>query len=264
MSAIEYQLLRGRIALAACSASVEGIALDIVFVLVETSHPGNIGAAARAMKNMAFSDLRLVRPKYFPHAEATARASGADDVLARAGVYESVPDALADCQFAFAASARQRTITWPEYTPTEAQAKISGLPPETRAAFVFGPETSGLTNTDIGYCQGLVCIPSNTAFGSLNLAMAVQVIAYQLFALAQPTHVAPQAGKEPPARHEDLEKFLGYLESVLVESEFLDPENPRHLMQRLRRLISRAEPSGNDVNILRGILAALWAQRAQR
>ncbi len=235
--------------------------MNIAFVLVETSHPGNIGAAARAMKNMAFADLRLVRPKRFPHPEATARASGADDVLARASVYETLAEALADCQFAFAASARQRTIQWPEYTPAEAHHKLESLA-ATRAAFVFGPETSGLKNADLGLCQGLVCIPSNPEFGSLNLAMAVQVIAYQLYALGQADGQTADGSDERLARHEDVESFFGRLEEVLVESEFLDPDNPKFLMQRLRRLIVRAEPSDNEINILRGILTALWGNRS--
>ncbi|MEO1035724.1 MAG: RNA methyltransferase, partial [Pseudomonadota bacterium] len=164
-------------------------------VLVETSHPGNIGAVARAIKNMGINDLALVRPKYFPHADATARASGADDVLARASVVDTLDEALAGCTLSFAASARQRTIRWPEVAPREAAATIAAQPADARAAVVFGPETSGLTNEHIARCQRLVFIPSSPAFPSLNLAMAVQVIAYEvrLAALSPPPPAASEA-----------------------------------------------------------------------
>ncbi|MEM8982859.1 MAG: RNA methyltransferase [Pseudomonadota bacterium] len=227
-------------------------------VLVETSHPGNIGAVARAIKNMGLTDLTLVRPALFPHADATARASGADDVLARARVVDSLDAALADCTLAYAASARQRTIRWPELAPREAAADVAQH--AGRAAIVFGPETSGLTNEHIARCQRLVFIPSAPDFPSLNLAMAVQVVAYELRLASLDT--APPADPEAPlATQEELENFYGHLERVLLESEFLDPDNPRHLMQRLRRLFARALPDQNDVNILRGVLSALWDER---
>ncbi len=230
-------------------------------VLVETSHPGNIGAVARAMKNMGLSDLVLVAPKTFPHADATARASGADDVLARARVVDSLEAALADCSLAFAASARQRTIRWPECAPREAAEEVAAAAASTRAAFVFGPETSGLTNEHIARCQRLVVIPSAPEFPSLNLAMAVQVIAYELRVGALDAPTTDAAAEPEPARHEELEHYFNHLERVLTESGFLDPDNPRHLMQRLRRLYARARPDQNDVNILRGILAAVWDER---
>lgn len=230
-------------------------------VLVETSHPGNIGAVARAIKNMGLSDLVLVAPKHFPHADATARASGADDVLARARVTATLDEALADVTIAFAASARQRTIRWPEATPREAATQVAAAAAGGgRAAVVFGPETSGLTNDHIARCQRLIVIPSDAEFPSLNLAMAVQVIAYELRLAG--LDAAPMAEpREPLARHEDLENFYAHLEQVLLASGFIDPNNPRHLMQRLRRLFARAEPDQNDVNILRGILTALWDDR---
>ena len=228
-------------------------------VLVETSHPGNIGAVARAIKNMALTDLVLVRPKHFPHADATARASGADDVLARARVVDSLDQALADCTMAFASSARQRTIRWPELTPREAAAAIAAQPAGGRAAVVFGPETSGLTNEHIARCQRLVVIPSAPEFPSLNLAMAVQVIAYEI-RLASTTS-APAGAATTPAPLADLENYYAHLERVLRASGFLDPANPRHLMQRLRRLYARAEPDQNEVNILRGVLTAVWDDR---
>ncbi|MEM1262203.1 MAG: RNA methyltransferase [Pseudomonadota bacterium] len=227
-------------------------------VLVETSHPGNIGAVARAIKNMGLTDLTLVRPAVFPHADATARASGADDVLARARVVDTLDEALADCTLAFAASARQRTIRWPEAAPRAAAAEVAAH--AGRAAMVFGPETSGLTNEHIARCQRLVFIPSSPTFPSLNLAMAVQVVAYEL-RLAGLGAAAVVEPESPPATHGEMENFYGHLERVLLDAEFLDPKNPRHLMQRLRRLFARALPDQNDVNILRGILSAVWDER---
>ncbi len=231
-------------------------------VLVETSHAGNIGAAARAMKNMGLRDLALVKPKKFPHAEATARASGADDVLARATVCDSLAEALEPCSYAVAASARRRTISWPEYEPREAAGVLHEHNREGRTAIVFGPETSGLCNEDLALCQALVCIPSDPEFPSLNLAMAVQLLSYEL-RLAQPERepTLSQAREVPLATHKELESFYGHLEKVLTESGFIDSRNPRHLMRRLRRLFARSLPDQNEINILRGILAALWTDK---
>lgn len=229
-------------------------------VLVETSHPGNIGAAARAMKNMGLNDLALVRPKHFPHAEATARASGADDVLARASVYEDLTDAIAQCPMVYAASARQRSIRWPEASPSEAARNIVSLKDERPCAVVFGPETSGLDNADIALAQSFLCIPSVPEFGSLNLAMAVQVVAYEL-RLAGIVSEPAAAPPEALASQKDLESYYAHLETCLRESGFLNPASPRHLMQRLRRLYARALPSQNEINILRGMLAALWSDK---
>lgn len=230
-------------------------------VLVETSHPGNIGAAARAMKNMGLNDLALVRPRHFPHAEATARASGADDVLARASVHERLEDAIADCPLVYAASARQRSIRWPEASPRGAALNIVELADERPCAVVFGPETSGLDNADIALAQSLLCIPSVPEFGSLNLAMAVQVVAYEL-RLAGLNSQPPTQPPEALASQDELENYYVHLETCLRESGFLNPASPRHLMQRLRRLYARALPSQNEINIMRGMLVALWSDKS--
>lgn len=233
-------------------------------VLVETSHPGNIGAAARAMKNMGLSDLVLVNPVEFPHAQATARASGADDVLARATVVSRLEEALADCVWSAAASTRQRTITWPALEPREAARKLvceSRANDGAKTAVVFGPEKSGLSNEHLGLCQALLNIPSVAHFSSLNLAMAVQIVAYEL-RLAIRAEPAPAATvrETPLATHAEIEHYYQHLEKVLIEAEFLNPDNPRNLMQRLRRLFARAEPDQNEINILRGILTAVWRE----
>ena len=153
----------------------------IKIVLVETSHSGNIGAAARAMKNMSITNLCLVSPKLFPCAEATARAAGSDDVLARATVYQSLSEAVADCQLVIGASARSRTISWPEMTPRECAEKVVVNEPHNKVAIVFGRENSGLKNHELDLCHFLLRIPCNSDYSSLNIAAAVQVVCYELF-----------------------------------------------------------------------------------
>ncbi len=239
---------------------------NIAIVLVHTTHPGNIGAAARAMKNMGLSQLRLVEPKLFPHAEATARASGADDVLAAAGVFPTLDAAVADCTLVVGASARQRTIPWPVLGPRETAAAAWAAAEQGRVALVFGRENSGLTNAELDRCQYLVQIPTNPEYSSLNLAAAVQVLAYELrMAVSAEVPPAPAAAADEadgPASAAELEGLYGHLEQTLVELDFLAPDNPRQLMRRLRRLFNRSRLERMEVNILRGILSA--AQKASR
>lgn len=231
--------------------------MAIRIILVGTTHPGNIGAAARAMKNMGLAELMLVNPRYYPHPEATARAAGAEDVLDAALVVGSLDEALGDCVYVAGASARSRTIGWPSMAPRECAGKLLQESRHGPVAAVFGPEQSGLTNADIDRCHTLLTIPTEPGFSSLNLAMAVQVIAYELrvaeIGEPQPTDEA----KVVPATVEELEHFYAHLEQVLTESRFLDPDNPRQLMRRLRRLFARSRPDKNEINILRGVLSAL-------
>lgn len=232
----------------------------IRIVLVGTTHPGNIGAVARAVKNMGLADLALVRPRYFPHDEATARASGADDVLQSAAVHDSLADAIADCVYTIGASARPRTINWPTLDVRDAAARIVAESGQGNVAVVFGPEKTGLENADLDLCDALLSIPANPDFSSLNLAMAVQVVTYEIRAagtLKQPQYVADA----PLATSDELEHFYAHLERVLTDVGFLDPDNPRHLMRRLRRLYIRARPDQNEVNILRGFLSAIERDR---
>lgn len=231
--------------------------MNVRIVLVGTSHPGNIGAVARAMKNMGLSELVLVDPLYFPHADATARASGAEDVLSRARVVETLADALADCTYVAGASARSRTIGWPTLLPRACAERLVAEGEGGLAAAVFGPEKSGLTNDDLDRCHTLLTIPTVPGFSSLNLAMAVQVLSYEL-RMAELGDGAVATRRETPlASGDDLERFYRHLEQVLTASGFLDPDNPRQLMRRLRRLFARAAPDQNEINILRGILASL-------
>lgn len=221
-------------------------------VLVETTHPGNIGAAARAMKNMGLERLYLVDPKSFPHADATARASGADDILARAVVCSDLAEAVAGCTRVFGCSARRRTLGWPEVDARGCATLAASWSGE--VALVFGREHSGLSNREMDLCNDLLYIPSNPEFSSLNVAAAVQVVAYELrLAASAPGAAAAPAG-EPLAGADDLERFYVHLEETLVHIGFLDPENPRQLMRRLRRLFNRTGLEQTELNILRGIL----------
>lgn len=232
---------------------------SIKIVLVGTTHPGNIGAAARAMKNMALSDLALVNPKTFPSGQAVARASGATDILDNASVHTSLADAVADCHWVIGTSARSRSIAWPQLDVREAATQVHARAAEGQVAVVFGPEKTGLSNGDMDLCAALVAIPT-TEFSSLNLAMAVQVVGYELFVATAPEKAKVDPEVEP-ATADELEHLFGHIERLALESGFLNPDNPRYLMRRLRRLMARAKPDRNEVNILRGMLAALESPR---
>ena len=233
-------------------------------VLSHTSHPGNIGAAARAMKTMGLEQLWLVNPKQFPDAGATARASGADDLLAAARVAAGIDAALHGCRLVIGASARSRSIPCPVIAPDECARLACAESVQGQVAILFGCEQSGLSNAEIDRCHKLVQIPTNPEYGSLNLAAAVQIIGYELRVAHQRQHAAPAADDHVPVTADEMERFYAHLEQVLVELEFLDPANPRQLMRRLRRLYSRARPDANEMNILRGILSAAQQGVRQR
>jgi len=231
--------------------------MSIRIVLVGTTHPGNIGAVARAMKNMGVADLALVEPRHFPHKDATARASGAVDVLNNTVVADSLEDALKDCVFTVGASARSRAINWPTLEPRECAARLLSENEAGPVAAVFGPEKYGLTNEHLDLCDALLTIPTNPDFSSLNLGMAVQILTYELRAAGIDRDQPEYEADAPLATSSDMEHFYAHLESVLTDIQFLNPDNPRHLMRRLRRLFIRARPDQNEVNILRGILTAV-------
>jgi tRNA (cytidine32/uridine32-2'-O)-methyltransferase len=229
-------------------------------VLIDPSHPGNIGSVARAMKNMALSDLVLVRPRSFPHAESTALAAGADDILAGARIVESVEQAVADCAFIAGTTSRPRSYYWEFTTPREVAARIVALAQENRAALLFGSERYGLATADLNLCNVLVRIPANPEYCSLNLAMSVQLAAYEIFmAREQPqSHTQLEMALAPSG---DVEHFYAHLHEVLAEIDFEDRTG--HLMERLRRLFNRAQLDRNELNILRGILSAVQGRRGQ-
>lgn len=238
-------------------------------VLIGTSHPGNIGGTARAMKNMGISDLALVAPRCEVRcSEAISRASGADELVAAAHIHETIDDAVADATLVVGASARSRTLPWPMITPRQlGESLASEMQSEkARVALVFGREDTGLTNAELQRCHRHVHIPTNPDFSSLNLAAAVQVLAYecrQAWLAEQasaPASAALPFGTEwdnPLASHEELERFFEHMERALTAIEFHDPDNPRQLMARLRRLYLRARPDRMEINILRGTFTAM-------
>lgn len=232
---------------------------NIRIVLIGTTHPGNIGAAARAMKTMCLDQLYLVNPQRYPSAEATARASSANDLLARAQVCATLDEALGDCTLVIGASARLRTLAWPQLDPRQSAAQLLKDSQHAQVALIFGREHSGLTNEELDRCQYLVHIPGNPEYNSLNLAAAVQVMAYEIMMASLDTQtldVAPETGDRDYATGEETEAFYAHLQDTLVDIDFLDPDNPRLLMRRLRRLFGRVRLDKNEVNILRGILTA--------
>ena len=238
--------------------------MNIKIILLGTSHPGNIGAVARAMKNMGLRELVLVEPWHFPHEDATARASGAEDILDAARVVDTLDEAIADCVYVAGASARARSIDWPMLEPRECAQKLLEQSRSGKVALLFGPEKSGLKNEHLDRCNTLLTIPTDPNFSSLNLAMAVQIMTYELRVSAIGESEPGGEIKVPLASGEELEHFYRHLEAVLTTSGFLDPDNPRHLMRRLRRLFARAEPDKNEINILRGILTSLDPAREDR
>ena len=243
-------------------------------VLVNTSHPGNIGGAARAMKNMGLKSLVLVDPKKYPHQDANSRAAGADDILENAQVVATLEEALAGCSVVLGTSARDRRIPWPLLDPREAADRCLHTwqaDHTAEIALVFGREYAGLTNAELQRCQYHIHIPADPEFSSLNLATAVQVLTYEarmawLKYTEQPTHMpeieATGMLGTAPATHESLELFYQHLQQTLIEIDFLDPAKPRHLMARLRRIFGRSQLKKSEVNILRGILTE--TQKASR
>ncbi|HEU0198227.1 MAG TPA: RNA methyltransferase [Nevskiaceae bacterium] len=224
-------------------------------VLVRPQHPGNIGSTARAMKNMGLRDLVLVAPHRFPHAQATALAAGATDVLDGARVCASLPAALAGCVHVAGTTARPRYLSQPVFTPRQWASRRAGVVAEGRVALLFGCERTGLTNAELDEAQEIVTIPVDEAYPSLNLAQAVQVLCYEI-RQAQPAADGPSAPRDVVPQVQ-MDRFYAHLERALVATRFLDPDNPRFLMRRLRLLFGRLEPNANEMNILRGILTSV-------
>ena len=226
---------------------------NVRVVLSHTTHPGNIGAAARAMKAMGFKRLYLINPRHFPDPQASAMAAGADDVLENAVVCASIDEALQDVVLTVGMTARQRDISNQVMLPREAMPQVVQQAATMPVALLFGTEMSGLTNEEVSRAQLLVNIPANPEFSSLNLAAAVQVIAYELSQAAQ--NFQPVVQQAQPAAHQQLEGYFAHLEKTLHEIGFFTTQNPARMMQRLRRLYARARLESDEVNILRGILS---------
>ncbi len=237
----------------------------IRFVLVATSHPGNIGATARAMKTMGLTELVLVAPRIFPSEEATAMAAGADDVLASARVVATLAEAIADCRTVYGLTPKRRAVPLPEYTPRDVAPRARAEAANGDVAFVFGTERIGLTNADVERCHATINIPADPTFDSLNLAQAVQVMAYEL-RLASGAVLPPSpllgGAAERAADASQLEHFFTHLADTLYAIDFLKGRPAYTVLRRLRRLFLRARPSVREIATLRGVFAE--AQRCAR
>ncbi|MDE2149245.1 MAG: RNA methyltransferase [Gammaproteobacteria bacterium] len=234
----------------------------IRIVLVGAQHPGNIGAAARAMKTMGLEQLVLVAPRAFPHPDAAAMAAGSEDLLQRARVVATLDEAVTDCRRVAGTTARRRYLSLPVRTPREWVEQAAAQ--DGRIALLFGRERSGLTNAELDRCQTLINIPANPDYASLNLAQAVQLLAYELRIAAGHRRAAAPREVHRPVDQAEMERFYGHLRRVLVAIGFLDPDNPRLLLRRLRLLFARAAPDANEINILRGMLTAVEGSLVRR
>jgi tRNA/rRNA methyltransferase len=237
---------------------------NIRIVLCQTSHPGNIGSTARAMKTMGFKNLYLVQPDKYPNAQATAMAAGADDVLDNAIITQTLSEALVGCAFAIGLSARKRYLSHETVNAREAAQEANKIAASQPVALVFGTEMSGLTNAELDCCQLLAMIPANPEYSSLNLAMAVQLVCYELRVTilnsALDSNIDTPAG-EVLATNDELERFYTHLEETLLHIGYLNPNAPKKLFERMRRLYSRARLEKEEVNLLRGVLTLTQTPR---
>ncbi|OUS24862.1 hypothetical protein A9Q99_23295 [Gammaproteobacteria bacterium 45_16_T64] len=249
------------------------ISLDnIRIVMINTSDSGNIGAAARALKTMGLSRLYLVDPVEYPTGKATARASGAADVLHNAAVVETLDEAIEGCSLVWGASARMRSIPWPVMTPRQAAEQVANEPDESQVAIVFGRENSGMTNDELRKCHYHVCIPANEEYGVLNVASAIQLICYEMrVRLFEPQPAVQGVDLEaekalemplsvtkwdtPLVSVQDMERFFLHFEQTLLDIDFFDPNTPRQLMTRARRLFSRTRLDRLEMNLMRGFFS---------
>jgi tRNA (cytidine32/uridine32-2'-O)-methyltransferase len=231
---------------------------NVRIVLVNTSHTGNIGSVARAMKTMGLSDLVLVDPVKEPDSHASALAAGATDILGKAKIVAELKDAIADCGVAIAASARSRTLSWPMVGPRECGQKVVAEGQSHKVALVFGRENSGLTNEELQQCQFHVHIPANAEYSSLNLAMAVQTLSYEvrMTYLESQENPIEELDVEYPTNVQ-LDGFYNHLEDTLSETGFIIKQHPGQVMNKLRRLFNRARPEAHELNILRGVLTSV-------
>ncbi|MDZ4730318.1 MAG: RNA methyltransferase [Xanthomonadales bacterium] len=247
------------------TSNIETLLSRIRVVLINTTHPGNIGAAARAMKVMGLSQLHLVTPGRFPDAEATALASGADDLLQHAQVHDSLESAVENCGLVLGTSARLRSLAMPQFDARTAAQKALAEVPLHEVALLFGRERYGLTNEEMQRCNWLVHIDANPEYSSLNLAQAVQVLSYELrMAAISGDKQATDMPERKPVDGLQMERFYQHLEQTLLDVQFLNPAQPKKLLMRLRRLFNRARPDQNEINILRGILTASQVASGKR
>ncbi|EOX1606563.1 tRNA (cytosine(32)/uridine(32)-2'-O)-methyltransferase TrmJ [Vibrio cholerae] len=228
-------------------------------VLVGTTHSGNIGSAARAMKVMGLSQMVLVDPQCQVDAQAIALAAGASEIALNAQIYPTLEAAVADCGLVVGTSARSRTLEWPMLEPRECGEKLISEANQHSVAMVFGRERTGLTNDELQLCHYHVCVPANPEYSSLNLAMAVQLLSYEVrmayLALQQSSQSSTLQEEYP--RHQELERFYAHLKQVIMQTEFISAQQPGQVMNKLRRMFTRARPEAQEINILRGILTSV-------
>ena len=237
---------------------------SVKFILVGTTHPGNIGAAARAMKNMGIKQLGLVSPKEFPHEQAFNRAKAAVDVLEEAVVHENLKEAVADSIFVVGTSARNRKVPWPIVSPKEAAEEIVSLSQkgEGKIAVIFGREDRGLTNEELRLCNLHVHIPSSQEYPSLNLSQAIQILAYEirLSGLSTEGKLEKQEWDVPLANNAEIERLIEHFDQVMQEVDFYEVDNPRQLLTRVSRFFRRSKLDHMEANIFRGVFAAIQKQ----
>ena len=226
-------------------------------VLVGTTHPGNIGATARAMKNMGIVNLALVKPKDFPSNEAIYRSKAAKDVLESAQIYENLEDAVSDCELVIGTSARGRTVPWPVLSPKEAADRVAVHSENNKVAIVFGREDRGLTNQELGLCNLHVHIPTDPEYSSLNLAQAVQILVYEIRVSILKDQEYEEYWDVDLATNEQTERLIDHMDELMKEVEFYDVQNPRKLLLRVRRFFKRSRIDVMEANIFRGLFAAI-------
>ena len=231
---------------------------SVKVVLVGTTHPGNIGATARAMKNMGILDLALVEPKEFPSDVATFRSKAAKDILEKASVHTSLEEAISECELVVGTSARGRTVPWPVLNPREAAEEMHKSSLNGKVAIVFGREDRGLTNEELGLCNFHVHIPSDPEYSSLNLSQAVQILAYEIrLSYLQDRHVNKEYWDVELANNEQTERLINHMDELMQEVNFYDVENPRKLLVRVRRFFKRSKIDVMEANIFRGFFATI-------
>ena len=231
---------------------------SVKVVLVGTTHPGNIGATARAMKNMGILDLALVEPKEFPSDVATFRSKAAKDILEKAAVHTSLEEAISECELVVGTSARGRTVPWPVLSPREAAEEMHKSSLNGKVAIVFGREDRGLTNEELGLCNFHVHIPSDPEYSSLNLSQAVQILAYEIrLSYLQDLHVNEDYWDVDLANNEQTERLISHMDELMQEVDFYDVENPRKLLVRVRRFFKRSKIDVMEANIFRGLFATI-------
>ncbi|ATC56893.1 tRNA (cytosine(32)/uridine(32)-2'-O)-methyltransferase TrmJ [Vibrio anguillarum] len=239
---------------------------NVKIILVGTSHSGNIGSAARAMKVMGLSKMILVSPQCEVDAQAIALAAGASDIALNAEIVDTLEQAVADCGLVVGSSARSRTLEWPMLEPRECGEKLAQEGQQYPVALVFGREKTGLTNDELQKCHFHVCIPANPEYSSLNLAMAVQTLSYELRVayLNNEKKGYPAQPEEAYPLHHELEMFYQHLEKVMIQTQFISKEQPGQIMNKLRRLFSRSRPESQEINILRGVLTSIEKHRSNQ